>query len=64
MKLETRRTLRFNDAEWETLRLQAEKLGTDRTSYIKLIMSLDASTRILETLVALDKNKLYKSIDK
>lgn len=50
MKLETRRTLRFSDSEWESLRQQAEKLGTDRTGYVKLIVKLDASTNIIKKL--------------
>jgi hypothetical protein len=50
MPLETRRTLRFNDKEWEDLKKQAEKLGTDRTGYIKLITALDVATGIIERL--------------
>lgn len=50
MPLETRRTLRFNDEEWEQLRIQAEKLGTDRTGYIKMIVKVDAATNIIERL--------------
>lgn len=50
MPLETRRTLRFNDTEWEELRKQAEKLGTDRTGYIKLIVKLDTATEIVKRL--------------
>jgi len=50
MPLETRRTMRFSDTEWEALKLQAEQLGTDRTGYIKLIISLDASAGIIKKL--------------
>lgn len=50
MPLETRRTLRFNETEWEALRQQAEKLGTDRTGYIKLVVALDTATEIIRKL--------------
>ena len=50
MSLETRRTMRFNDTEWEQLRQQAEKIGTDRTGYIKLIIALDTVTEIIRKL--------------
>jgi len=34
----------------QQFRLQAEQLGTDRTGYIKLIISLDASAQIISKL--------------
>ena len=42
--------MRFNEKEWEALRIQAEKLGTDRTGYIKLIVALDTATNIIKKL--------------
>ena len=42
--------MRFNDKEWERLRIQAEKLGTDRTGYIKMIVALDTATEIIRKL--------------
>lgn len=50
MANDTRRTFRLTDDEYELLRVQAEKLGTDRTGYIKLIVSLDAATEIISKL--------------
>ena len=50
MALDTRRWMRFNEEQWEQLKQQAEQLGTDRTGYIKLIISLDASAQIISKL--------------
>ncbi len=50
MPLDTRRWLRFTDEQWEELRQQAERLGTDRTGYIKTIIKIDAATEILKKL--------------
>lgn len=36
--------------EMEALRQQAEKLGTDRTGYIKLVVKLDTATNIIKKL--------------
>lgn len=51
MKLETRRNMRFNEKEWEALRQQAEKLGTDRTGYIKLMVKIDAASEIIKLIL-------------
>lgn len=50
MAKDTRRTFRMTDEEYERLRIQAEKLGTDRTGYIKLIVALDTATEIIRKL--------------
>lgn len=36
--------------DMQLLREQAQQLGTDRTSYIKLIVKLDAATKIINKL--------------
>lgn len=50
VKKENRRTFRLSDEEYEALKIQAEKLGTDRTGYIKLIVALDTATEIIRKL--------------
>lgn len=50
MMSETPRSIRMSDEEWEALRIQAEKLGTDRTGYIKLVVKLDTATNIIKKL--------------
>ena len=50
MSKENRRTIRLSDEQWEALRIQAEKLGTDRTGYIKLIVKLDSASEIIRKL--------------
>jgi len=49
-KKENRRTFRLTDEEYESLRQQAEKLGTDRAGYIKLIIALDVASGIINRL--------------
>jgi len=36
--------------EMQALRIQAEKLGTDRTGYIKLIVKVDIASEIIRKL--------------
>lgn len=45
----------------EQLRIQAEKLNTDRTGYIKLVIALDAATGIISRLDSTHKNNVVQA---
>ncbi len=50
MPSKSRIDIRLTEEEKEQLKQQAEKLGTDITGYIKLIVKLDVATNIIKKL--------------
>jgi hypothetical protein len=49
---DNRRSFRINDEDYEKLQHQASQLGLNASEYIRLIISLDASTEIIKRLKA------------